>query len=111
MFNSPTGLIYPCFKELNYYFGTTDLSDIQDTYDVGLLRKVEDENILTRLLKAEGNEDFMYVFEAFGKEVSLKMRKNNLLGKNTFSIPDCHLGIFQSRQEQTSLILILMEHP
>ena len=44
VFNLPAGLIYPCFKELNYYFGTTDLSDIQDTYDVGLLRKVEDEN-------------------------------------------------------------------
>ena len=47
---------------------------------MGLLRKVEDDNILTRLLKAEGVED--YVFEAFGKEVSLKMKKNNLLGND-----------------------------
>ena len=69
-------------EELRHYFGTSDTSDLQDTYDVALLRKVKDDNILTRYLKADADSVEDYVFEAFGKEVSLKMRKNNLLGKN-----------------------------
>ena len=68
-------------EELQHYFGTSDPSDVQDTYDVALLRKVKDDNILTRYLKTEADSAEDYVFEAFGKEVSLKMRKNNLLGK------------------------------
>ena len=68
-------------EELKQYFGTSDPSDIQDTYDVALLRKVKDDNILTRYLKTEADSVEDYIFEAFGKEVSLKMRKNNLLGK------------------------------
>ena len=60
-------------EELKHYFGTSNTSELQDTYDVALLRKVKDDNILTRYLKTEADSVEDYVFEAFGKEVNLNV--------------------------------------
>ena len=65
--------------ELNFYFGETNHEKIASMYDIGLLKKVKkSENLLTRVLgTADSREE--YVFKAFGMDVSLKMKKNNLL--------------------------------
>ena len=51
-------------EELKHYFGTSDTSDLQDAYDVALLRKVKDDNLLTRYLKNEADsvEDYVVAY-------------------------------------------------
>ena len=69
-------------EELMHYFGTTDFEKIKDMYEVGTLRKVNNNQILTRMLEFGKSNGEDYVFEAMGSEINLKMQKNNLLGKN-----------------------------
>ena len=68
-------------NELLHYFGTTDFHKIKDMYEIGTLRKVPSNKILTRMFEFGKNNEEDYVFEAMGSEINLKMQKNNLLGK------------------------------
>ena len=53
-----------------------------DLYDVGVLRKRRRNEVLTRMLSAtDQNNIDEYVLEAMGDEISLKLRKNKLLGR------------------------------
>ena len=75
-------------EEKQYYFGSIDENDFKDSYDVGILRKVKNNQILTRVVgTSESNtESEEYVFEAMGSEINLKMQKNTLLGKGPFNL-------------------------
>ena len=58
-----------------------------DLYDVGVLRKRRRNEVLTRMLSAtDQNNIDEYVLEAMGDEISLKLRKNKLLGRMIYKI-------------------------
>ena len=66
--------------ELQHYFGSTNPEDFQDKYDLGSIRKVNKNKILTRVVGNSVDDTEEYVFEAMGSEINLKMKKNPLLG-------------------------------
>jgi len=79
-------------EELKFYFGDQDLSDIEQNYDLGLLKKVEDSgvdiartrsNIVSQILLEDGEE---YIFQAFNLTRMLNLKTNELLVSNRANI-------------------------
>ena len=69
--------------ELRFYFGNMNEDEIKNSYDIGILRKKENNNVLARVLGKSHGEitDIVYELFALGEKLILNMEKNSLLGK------------------------------
>lgn len=73
-------------EELMFYFGNTNKDLIKDSYDIGILRKTEQNKVLGRVFEKNlgGFNDIVYELFALGERITLKAEKNDLLGKFFF---------------------------
>ena len=71
-------------EELMFYFGKTNKDQIKDSYDIGILRKTEqNKKELGRVFEKNlgGFNDIVYELFALGERITLNAEKNDLLGK------------------------------
>ena len=70
-------------EELMFYFGKTEKDQIQDSYDLGVLRKTEKNKVFGRIFEKDlgGIDDIVYELFALGERITLNAEKNDLLSK------------------------------
>ena len=95
-------------EELTFYFGKTNKDQIKDSYDVGILRKTENNKVFGRIFEKnlDGFDDVVYELFALGEKITLNVERNDLLSKLI-----SRYFIFSSDRSSSKSNLCLAVHP